>query len=133
MDYHRLSAPGIMSLAAFVPPAGSQATPQDGVFAVMLRDGRSSPRIFALRGRETLLGQMQQAARKKLAVSIIGELSCLAAPLKCPVWADSSCFCKIAVVVFMQHNSYTTVNRRVSTSTSALTVRLCPVSVWVCS
>jgi len=64
-----------MTLAAFVPPAGSQASPQDGVFAVMLRDGRSSPRIFALRGRETLLGQMQQAARKKLAVSIIGACS----------------------------------------------------------
>lgn len=63
-----------MALAAFVPPAGSQAAgPQDGVFAVMLRDGRSNPRIFALRGRETLVGQMQQAARKKLAVSVIGE------------------------------------------------------------
>lgn len=71
MDYHRLSAPGIMVLAAFVPPAGSQAAAQDGVFAVMLRDGRSNPRIFALRGRESLMGQMQQAARKKLAITII--------------------------------------------------------------
>jgi hypothetical protein len=62
-----------MTLAAFVPPAGNTATPQDGVFAVMLRDGRSNPRIFAVRGRESVLGQMQQAARKKLAVSIIGE------------------------------------------------------------
>jgi hypothetical protein len=62
-----------MTLTAFVPAAGSQAAPQDGVFAVMLRDGRSNPRVFALRGRDTLLGQMQQVARKKLSVSIIGE------------------------------------------------------------
>jgi hypothetical protein len=31
----------------------------------MLRDGRSNPRIFAVRGRELLLGQMQQAASSK--------------------------------------------------------------------
>lgn len=65
VDYHRLSAPGIMTLAAFVPPAGSTASPQDGVFAVMLRDGRSNPRIFAVRGRESLLGQMQPGSQKE--------------------------------------------------------------------
>jgi hypothetical protein len=90
MDYHRLSAPGIMTLAAFVPQAGSTASPQDGVFAVMLRDGRSNPRIFAVRGRESLLGQMQQAARKKLAVSIIGKRVLLVLLLK---WVSARFVC----------------------------------------
>jgi hypothetical protein len=43
------------------------------VFAVMARTGRSSPRVFALRGRDAMLGQLQQAARKKLAMSINSE------------------------------------------------------------
>jgi hypothetical protein len=55
------------------------------VFAVMARTGRSSPRVFALRGRDALLGQLQQAARKKLAMSINSEwprhLSCRACML----------------------------------------------------
>ena len=79
-----------MTLAAFVPPAGSTASPQDGVFAVMLRDGRSNPRIFAVRGRESLLGQMQQAARKKLAVSIIGKRVLLVLLLK---WVSARFVC----------------------------------------
>ena len=45
--------------------AGSTASPQDGVFAVMLRDGHSNPRIFAVRGRESLLGQMQPGSQKE--------------------------------------------------------------------
>lgn len=80
VDYHRLSAPGIMLLAPYVPTpdsssssSSSAATPQDGVFAVMVREGRSSPRVFAVRGRETMIGHMQQVARKKLGVNIIGE------------------------------------------------------------
>jgi hypothetical protein len=43
------------------------------VFAVMARTGRSSPRVFALRGRDAMLGQLQQAAQKKLAMSINSE------------------------------------------------------------
>jgi hypothetical protein len=91
-DYQRMSSPGIMLLSAYQPAAaaagavqtGSGAAaaaaakpavvaPQDGVFAVMARTGRSSPRVFALRNRDTMLGQLQQAARQKLAMSITSE------------------------------------------------------------
>jgi hypothetical protein len=73
VDYLRLSAPGIMVLTPFVPGPGSQAPPQSGLFAVMTRTGRSAPRVFALHNRDVLLGHMQQAARKRLAINITSK------------------------------------------------------------
>lgn len=79
-DYQRMSSPGIMLLAAYTSPtaghadtAATAATPQDGVFAVMSKLGRSAPRIFALRTRDTLLAQLQQIAGSKLAINIMGR------------------------------------------------------------
>jgi hypothetical protein len=88
-DYQRMSSPGIMLLSPCQPAAAAAATgsgaaapaaakaavvaPQDGVFAVMARTGRSSPRVFAIRNRDAMLGQLQQAARQKLAMSINSE------------------------------------------------------------
>ncbi|WIA10346.1 hypothetical protein OEZ85_010538 [Tetradesmus obliquus] len=86
-DYQRMSSPGVMLLSPYQPAAGAAAptvaataaaaaakpavvAPQDGVFAVMARTGRSSPRVFALRNRDAMLGQLQQAARQKMAMSI---------------------------------------------------------------
>jgi hypothetical protein len=54
--------------------SSSTNTPQEGVFAVMVREGRASPRVFALRARESLLAAVAAAARHKLGVSVIGEL-----------------------------------------------------------
>ncbi|KAF8069423.1 GRV2 [Scenedesmus sp. PABB004] len=87
-DYARLSSPGIMLLAPYAPPpappggggaggadaaaaaTAAAAAAQGGVFAVMTRLGRSTPRVFALRGRDALLSQLQAAARSKLATHI---------------------------------------------------------------
>lgn len=74
-----------MLLAPYVPPpaghadtataVAAAATPQEGVFAVMTKLGRSTPRVFAARARDTLVGQVQQVARKKLAINIMGKHS----------------------------------------------------------
>eukprot|EP00878_Enallax_costatus_P017100 GHUV01017955.1.p1 GENE.GHUV01017955.1~~GHUV01017955.1.p1 ORF type:complete len:255 (+),score=79.87 GHUV01017955.1:378-1142(+) len=82
-DYQRMSSPGIMLLAPYVPPpaghadtasaVAAAATPQDGVFAVVTKLGRSAPRVFATRSRDTLVAQVQQVARKRLAINIMSE------------------------------------------------------------
>lgn len=95
-----------MLLAPYTPPASGHADtaaaaaaaamPQDGVFAVMTKLGRSAPRIFAVRGRDTFLKHMQQEARKKLAMSIIGR--CLHWTPRTLGLSDSSCPCGTQLV-----------------------------------
>lgn len=93
-----------MLLAAYTPPAAGHADtaaavaaaamPQDGVFAVMTKLGRSAPRIFALRARDTLLTQLQQVARSKLAINVISRCPTSALPSNVAIhqlWSGNSC------------------------------------------